>query len=503
MNMIKRFLDFVFHRQAPWFERYFIWLLIGSAVVAMALSLAIGLQQSVWFDEAYSIMLAKRPVGDLLHLTSIDTHPPLYYLLLKGWATLFGWGEFALRSLSVLAMGGAVVVAGLFTRRFFGVKAALATVPFLVIAPFLLRYGFEIRMYALASLIGIAATYVLVCAVDAKNKNTQWKLYILYAVLVALGVYTLYYIALLWLVHVVWLIWLAKYRKQPVFRQPWWLAYLGSVVLFLPWLPTFISQLTNGALAPIAQQMTVENMVGVVSFLFLYQPSWQLSALASLAIVAVIAALVCLVSKATNLVSNKQKPYFMLVLFYALLPILLIALICLVSPMYVERYLEQVLIGMVLLTGISLWLVCEKKPRTGYLAGGYLFAVMLLGVVQLALVGNYNFQRLQVPQVAQAASQLNCNDYIVAADPYTAIELAYYLPNCGIHFYSETANLRGGYGPLANSSLRVANPGEELVKKENVKIVYYDELKLTLPEKAEQTQVSSYGPLHVGSYRMP
>ena len=58
----------------------------------MAIGLWIGLRQSVWFDEAYSIMVAKQSVGEAIRLTALDTHPPLYYLFLKAWACLFGWG---------------------------------------------------------------------------------------------------------------------------------------------------------------------------------------------------------------------------------------------------------------------------------------------------------------------------------------------------------------------------------------------------------------------------
>lgn len=500
--MIRKLLDLLFHRKAPWYERHFIWLVLGGAVVAMAICLAIGLQQSVWFDEAYSIMLAKQPIGDLLHLTSIDTHPPLYYLLLKFWAGLFGWSEVALRSLSVLAMGGAVVLGGVFARRFFGVRAALSTLPFIVFAPFLLRYGFEIRMYSLASLIGIAATYVLALAVDVKKPSAQVQLYILYAVLVALGVYTLYYAVLLWLVHVIWLVWLARYRKESIFKQRWWFALLGSVVLFLPWLPTFLKQMTNGALAPISQAMTVDNLVGVVSFQFLYQPSWQLSGLMSLLIVAVMAALVYAVVRALKNVPKTQKPQYVLVLFYALLPVLLIALISLARPMYVERYLAHVLIGMSILVGISIWILTQTPPRKGLGLGGLLLAVTLLGVGTLAQVGNYNFQRLQKPQISQATSDITCTDgsKIVAADPYVAIELSYYLQqHCPVYFYSDTADLRGGYAPLAQSPLRIGDPANEL-KNSKLTVVYYDELKMQLPSTLRQTEQWSYGPLHVASY---
>ena len=286
--MIKQTLARLLHLSRPtWAERYFIVILILGAVLAMLISLSIGLAQSVWFDEAYSIMLAKQQAGELLRLTGLDTHPPLYYLLLKAWAGLFGWSEVALRSLSVLAMGGAVIFAGLLVKRLFGVRAALITLPFVVLAPFLLRYGFEIRMYSLASLIGVAATYVLVSALSAKGRK-QWVLYSIYAVLVALGVYTLYYLALLWVAHVVWLLWLWRREKRPLAKAPWLLALAGSVVLFLPWLPTFISQVGNGALAPISQAMTLENILGIISFGFVYQPVWQLTAAVSLLVLFVI-----------------------------------------------------------------------------------------------------------------------------------------------------------------------------------------------------------------------
>lgn len=501
-DMIRALLDKLFRRQLPWYERHFAWLVVLGVGIAMALSLTIGLLQSVWFDEAYSILLAKQPVAELLRLTSLDTHPPLYYLLLKGWAGIFGWSELALRSLSVLAMGGALAAGVLFVKKYFGVKAGLTALVLAAITPFLLRYGFEIRMYALASLIGVSATWALVCAVNEQNKKKQRWLFVLYAVLVALGIYTLYYLAILWIVHVVWLVWLARGRKESVVKQRWWLAYAGSVLLFLPWLPTFVSQLTNGALAPIAQQMTVENLVGVVSFLSLYQASWQLNGLLSLVAILVIGLIIYITVKAFNQVDKKQRPYLVLLALYAFLPIVLIALISLVRPMYVERYLAHTLLGFVLFIAVATWLTIQKVKHTRMLIPGIFVAVFLLGAGQLANVGNYNFQRLQIPQVNQAAKTISCkdNEVVLAADPYVAIELAYYLPKCTIHFYSEYATMGGGYAPLSDSSLRVADPEKELADETEITYVYYDEPKLTMPARLNEVKVSSFGPLHVAEY---
>jgi uncharacterized membrane protein len=489
-------------RHASWLQRHFLLVLILSSVLAMTVSLAIGLVQSVWFDEAYSIMLAKQPVGQLLHLTSVDTHPPLYYLLLKGWAGLFGWSGLALRSLSVLAMGGAVIFAGLLIRRMFDVRTALFALPFIAGAPFLLRFGFEIRMYALASLVGVAATFILIKALDT-SKKMQWRYYATYAVLVALGVYTLYYMALLWIAHVVWLVWLRLRTKQPLFTAPWLLAYAGSVLLFLPWLPTFLQQVNNGALAQISQPLTLENLLGIVSFNFVYQPVWQLGPIISVVVLFVLVALGWFGVRAFKVASKNERPYLVLLAMYLLVPVILLALVSLHKPMYVERYLSHVAIGGMMFVGVAIAIVLRKSSLTIRAVAGLLVVVMLLGVAHLAEVGNYNFQRLQKPQIDQAAAKLATCDQgsmVLAADPYVAIELAYYLPNCQIYFYSEWAELGGGYAPLSKSPLQINDPVAQLAGSQKLFYVYYDEPKLRLPDNLAESSRDSFGPLTVAEF---
>lgn len=484
-------------------ERHFEVLLVVFALVAMAIALIIGLNQSVWFDEAYSVMLSRQSIDQLLYFTALDTHPPLYYLLLKAWTALFGFGEAALRSLSVLCMGGALVVAGLLLRRMFNARIALIALPFLALAPMLLRYGFEIRAYALASLIGITATFVLVVALQAKRRN-QWLLYTLYAVLVAIGMLSLYYMVLLWLAHVVWLMWRARHEKQPIIRSPWFAALAGSVLLFIPWLPIFLSQINNGALSPVTQALTLDNLVSIISFMFVYQPSWQLSAFISLVMVAVIIIMTLLLMRTVRFIDKKHCPYLLLLGLYLLVPIAVLALVSLARPVYLERYLSHVLIGGYMLVGVTIGLLELKAPsKKALLTGGGILAVLLLGVVQLAEVGNYNFQRMQKPMVKQAAASIaDCgpDQTILAANPYVAIELSYYLPNCEVRFYSETAKLNGGYAMLSDSPLHVADPANELAGSRELFYVYYDEPELTMPETLNATSRQSYGALSIASF---
>jgi uncharacterized membrane protein len=488
--------------RVTWIERRFVWILFGAAIVCMGISLAIGLQQSVWFDEAYSIMLAKQPAVQLVHLTALDTHPPFYYLLLKGWASVLGWSELALRSLSVLAGGLAVVFAGLAARKMFGARVALMALPFVVFAPLLLRYGFEVRMYALGSLIGMAATYALVCALQTKSGRDQWLWLMLYGALVALGVYTLYYLVLLWVAHAVWLAWVTRRDKKPLFSAPWIRAYLLSIVLFLPWAPAFISQIGNGALAAISQPLTVDNLVGIVSFNFLYQPTWQLGAIGSIVVVLLIVVLVTIAMRAFKLVDKKQRQYLVLLLLYIAVPVVVIGAVSIIRPMYVERYLAHVALGGMLFVGVAVVLTILKEKRKAFIGVG-MIAVLLAGTLHLTSVGNYNFQRLQTPMVKQAAASITgCSDIstVFAADPYVAIELAYYLPDCQIYFYSQTPTLRGGYAPLSDSPLYVSDPQKELVTSKKIYYAYYGAPQLTMPHTAHQVGVKTYGALSVATF---
>lgn len=501
-QLVKR----LFFRKSPDSLRYTAPLIVLGSIVAMAISLSIGLRQSVWFDEAYSIMLAKQSWSQLVALTAVDTHPPLYYLLLKGWAAVFGWSELALRSLSVLALGGAIVMASLLVRRLFGDRVALTTLAVMVVSPFLLRYGFEIRMYAVASLIGVVATYALVWAQDAKTVRQRWQRYAVYAVLVAVGMYTLYYLALLWLAHVAWLLWLT-WREKPsirhILRAPWVVAYVGSVVLFVPWLPTLIGQFSNGALTSVTQSMTLENMLSIVSLYTIYEPIWRLGPLSSLVVLFMLIVLVWVSTRAFRLTTGHQRASLVLFAFYTLVPVAALVVICMGRPMYVERYMAHVAIGGSMFIGVALGLVYPRVTtlKKRWMSG--VFGVLLAGVVQLAMIGNYNFQRLFHPPFKQAAgviTQCDTQNVVVASEPMVAMELTYYLPSCPIHFYSTTRDLRGGYAPLRDSPLLVQNVADVAHDARQIYYVYYDQPLLTMPDGFTLANRSSYGALTVDRF---
>lgn len=472
--------------------------IIVAAIVAMGISFSIGMQQSVWFDEAYSILVAKQEPADIVRLASVDVHPPAYYLLLHAWGNTFGWEGASLRLSSVLAFGGSIILAGVLIKRLFGDRAALSAVAVMALSPLLLRYGFEIRMYALASLIGVAATYVMVRARGA-SKGALW-LWVLYAALVAVGVLTLYHLALLWIAHVVWLMYVDRGKLKRFWELPWLRALVGSALLFMPWLPTFLSQVGNGALANIGQPMNMEQLLGVLSFNVLYKPLWQVNVIETVILVAVIAAGAWAFGRAYR--QKRHQNWLLLLAAYAAVPVVLFMLASFLRPVYVERYLSHISIGLMALVGV-LAAVSTERLKTAWRIGVYIFGagVLMMGVYNLSMVGNFNYQRMQKPAVDLAARTIDCTGAtVVAADPYVATELAFYLPaTCDLRFYSEWQSLGGGYAPFSDSPLRLASTSVPRLTN-TLFYAFYDNPKLEIAADYQQVSKQTNGGLTVIEY---
>ncbi len=113
--------------------------------------------QSIWSDEAATVILVQRGLGGLLrHISSSETTPPLYFVLAWGWTKVFGTSVFAYRSLSALAGTLTIPVVYLAGREIstrVGVWAAALT----TVSPVMYYYSQEARSYALLILFSAGA----------------------------------------------------------------------------------------------------------------------------------------------------------------------------------------------------------------------------------------------------------------------------------------------------------------------------------------------------------
>lgn len=448
------------------------------ALFAMALTLAIAMLQSVgrsvWFDEGYSIMVAQQPIPDLIRLTSVDAHPPVFYLLLKAWGALFGWSELSLRLSSALTGALTVGVMIALVRKLFSPKTAIVAAPFLVLAPFLARYNYEIRMYALVALIGAVATWVLVTAV--KTKATKW--WIAYALLVALGMYTLYMSVVFWLAHVVWLAWQSRRDGKPIIRQKYWLWYGLAVVLFLPWAPTVVYQLLHSALPPYMSAVTITELVNVVTMYMGYSAFWQTGAWLSVGIFIAVVSFFVIFARVWRMASKKYRSGILLLIFCFVVGIAFYAVISLPPsmPRFIERYAMHIapyfyaLIGVMVAFG---WRMGNRVPVVLLAASS--LAVLVYGQVALMQAGNFNFQRLQSVQAKSIRHEVGCDQTtFITSGPYGYIDSWYDMRGCDLKFYYpwDTA-LTGGYAPLDKSDKRITST--KGIDSKRIVFIYYND----------------------------
>lgn len=218
------------------------------APLLLILLLATGLRfhrlaaQSFWNDEGNSARLSERSPRLIVEGTAGDIHPPLYYLLLRGWRALAGDSEFGLRALSAYAgillipLTSAVAHA-LFPRRprlpwLAGLLAALS--------PPLIYYSQEARMYELLACAGIGSTWLLL-HLDRRwpRRRRDAARAIPYILSLAAGLYTHYFFPIILPLHAVWLLARRGWRRL----WTWGLMAAAALLLYLPWVPIFLRQL--------------------------------------------------------------------------------------------------------------------------------------------------------------------------------------------------------------------------------------------------------------------
>lgn len=216
------------------------------AAAAFALRVAFLDRQSLWVDEALSVVFANRPIPDLLHtLVTADIHPPLYPLLLHVWFRIAGTSELAARLPSAVCGTLLVPAAYALARSLaapdwrIGQWWGLAAAALITVSPFLVYFSQEARNYAAVTLWATLALLFLWRAL--RDGRRRW--WIAYGVATLLAVYTHYNAFLMLVVPPV--LFLVGRRRFGAALWPW-LVTVGLLALaYLPWTAYALAQLAR------------------------------------------------------------------------------------------------------------------------------------------------------------------------------------------------------------------------------------------------------------------
>ena len=116
---------------------------------------------NLWGDEAFSALLVRGSIPDIIKGTAEDVHPPLYYLILKPFVTLLGEHGWVLHGVSCLAFFLTCLFAVLVLYREFGRGTTWIFLTFLGFSPAAVRFHVEVRMYSWGALLLLLSLYWL------------------------------------------------------------------------------------------------------------------------------------------------------------------------------------------------------------------------------------------------------------------------------------------------------------------------------------------------------
>jgi mannosyltransferase len=212
-------------------------------VLAVAVVLRFVALSHLWLDEALSINIANLPLSEIPDALRSDGAPPLYYFILHGWMKVFGSGPVAVRALSGLFGVAALPLMWVAGRQLAGSRAAWTGTILLATSPFAVRYATEARMYSLVSLLVLAAFLAGSRLVEGGGRRHQ----VVLGLATGLALLTHYWSLFLVAVAAGLLAFVAWRGSDPVRSgaRRALVALAAGSLLFLPWVPAFLHQLTH------------------------------------------------------------------------------------------------------------------------------------------------------------------------------------------------------------------------------------------------------------------
>lgn len=312
--------------------------------------------QSLWRDEAFSILAAERTLTEIL--PKLGFEPPVYYILLHYWMKLFGNSELATRSLSLIGFTLATVVVIVWAEKLFKNPASPAGrhwlsrfAPLLFFFnPMLLYYGFEVRTYGWYIFFATLTMY-------AYWKNS-WMLFLTSA---TLGFYTHTYFGVVPATAALhWLIINRKKLRHPLalFHEP----FIQSLVLFSllisPWVAKIsheLGTLKQSWYFPVNINL-VQSVLGNMFIGFEGTPWFLWGATRLLSLVLLIFFLFALKEKKTR----ARNGFFFLMVF---VPLALVIGVSFIKPLFVNRYLIAVTVAQVMLLLLALEAIKNESVK--------------------------------------------------------------------------------------------------------------------------------------------
>lgn len=367
--------------------------------------------QSLWRDEAYSILVAQHPISWIIR--SVSFEPPVYYILLHMWIKLFGTNEIAVRSLSLVGFALATIVVISWSEKLFKNPWLRCFVPlFFFLNPMLLYYAFEVRTYGWYIFFATLSLFAY--------WQRRWALYIAATIL---GFYTHTYMIFVPIAQAVHWIgthyflrigWKKLYKT--LWSDPFVRVSLINTLFILPWIAKImrdIGKLKSSWYFPVDFHL-VASVLGNMFLGYEGTPWYFWGYTAALSVILIVLFLIALKKKE----SRKTTLLFLSMIF---VPLTMVIGVSFVKPLFVNRYLIPVTIAEVFLIALAINTLTHQWVKRSLMGLGILF------VVGFNIWYPPKHAKLDIRKTIMEINTIRTpNDRIFAESPLILFESTYY-----------------------------------------------------------------------------
>lgn len=304
-------------------------------IILAVLIVTLGFGEEIWLDESFSIHMMDHSLDEIIHFTSIDVHPPLYYFILKLFVFVAGKHMIVYRIASIIPFLVMILIVGLFTTKEINPKAGILSMVIMCAAPSILIYSTEIRMYSWCELFVVCS--VIISYKLARKDNTI--LWVLFCIVNALAAYTHYFAGMAVMIVAICLIINILITKVDVKKRAlkWLIANVGTVIIYIPWLAVFFSQLESVREDYWIEAFTFEDLGEYAEFVF-----GDFSGFVAIIYALIVcAAIVLLIVRRKKIKTFKFAILNLIVFFGYILGGVMLSII--ITPVFIERYIAVVL----------------------------------------------------------------------------------------------------------------------------------------------------------------
>ncbi|HEY1713294.1 MAG TPA: glycosyltransferase family 39 protein [Solirubrobacteraceae bacterium] len=219
----------------------------GGLILLMALSAFLRsryLGGEFWMDEGITTGISLHPISQIPGILRYDGNPPLYYMMLHVWMSVFGTTETATHALSLVCGLLTIPAGGWAGWKLFGARTGVYAAILFAFNAWLTAYAQETRMYEFMGLLGVLATAGFLLGFVYRRRRYLF----LFAGALTVMLYTHTWGTFFFAGSAVSLIpaLIASDDRRGLIRDAAF-AFIGAGILYLPWVPTLLYQAANTA----------------------------------------------------------------------------------------------------------------------------------------------------------------------------------------------------------------------------------------------------------------